>query len=616
MADFVADVRDIKFTLFEHLGVDKLFAVEQYKAFSRDDVEMILDEAYKFARSVLAPINGPGDKEGVHFDKATGKVTLPKGFVEAYGQFAENGWLGLAMSEEFGGGGVPLSIGLADNEFLLVANMAFYLTALLTTGAGHLIESFGTDEQKKTYVKDMYTGKWGGTMCLTEPGAGSDVGASKTKARKDGDHYLIEGEKIFITAGEHNFTDQIVHMVLARTEGAPKGTKGLSLFIVPKYRVNPDGSLGEANDVRCSNIEHKMGIHASPTCSMVFGANGACWGWLLGNECDGMKLMFQMMNEARVTVGLQGTATANAAYQAALVYARERLQGSDLLKMKDPDAPKVPILNHADVRHMLMWQKAIGEGTRALLYKAAFFDDLAHTTTDKEKAKYEGLSALLTPVCKAYASDMGFRATELAVQTYGGYGYTQEYPAEQYLRDCKIASIYEGTNGIQAMDLVGRKIGAKGGAHLMALAGEINGFIGKNKDHGVLAPDFARLQAAVGALGDVSMYFAMNGMKDPMTPMLNSTTYLAVFGDVVCGWLLLEQAVVAHAKLKEIGTAKAVDLADAAALKRLVEEDDEARFYDGKVKTAKFWSARVLALVPARVAVIKSGDKTPLEIEF
>jgi len=320
MADFVADVRDIKFTLFEHLGVERLFASEPFTGFSRDDIEMILDEAYKFARERLAPLNRPGDQEGVHFDKATGKVTLPKGFKAAFDSFAENGWLGLSMSQDFGGGGIPHSIGLAANEYFLAANMSFYLTALLTVGASHLIESFGNDEQKKIYCKPMYTGKWGGTMCLTEAGAGSDVGASKTKAKKEGDHYLIEGEKIFITAGDHDFTEQKVHLVLARTDGAPKGVKGLSLFIVPKFRVKPDGSLGEYNDVRVSNIEHKMGIHASPTCTVVFGADGGTHGWILGNECDGIKQMFQMMNEARVTVGLQGSATANAAYQAALAY--------------------------------------------------------------------------------------------------------------------------------------------------------------------------------------------------------------------------------------------------------------------------------------------------------
>jgi alkylation response protein AidB-like acyl-CoA dehydrogenase len=616
MADFAADVRDVKFTLWEHLGADKLFAAERFKSFGRDDIDMILDEAYKFAREILGPINGPGDKEGVHFDKKTNTVTLPAGFKDAYNKFCENGWIGLAMSQEYGGGGVPHSVGLAANEFFLGANMAFFLTALLTNGAAHLIESFGTDELRKIYCEKMYSGKFGGTMCLTEAGAGSDVGASKTKAKKDGDHYLIEGEKIFITAGEHDFTQQKVHLVLARTEGAPKGTKGLSLFVVPKYRVKPDGSCGEYNDVVCSNVEHKMGIHASPTCVMVFGSNGNCHGYLLGNECDGMRYMFQMMNEARVTVGLQGAATANASYQAALAYSRERLQGSDILKMKDPDAPKVPIIQHPDVRQMLLWQKAIGEGTRALLYLCAYYEDMAATTEGKEKEKFEGLTAILTPICKSYASDMGFRATELAVQCLGGYGYTQEYPCEQYLRDCKIASIYEGANGIQAMDLVGRKIGAKGGAHLMALAGEINGFTGKNKDHPALAGDVKHLQAAVGALGDVSMYFAMNGMKDPMTPLLNASPYLLVFGDVACGWLLLQQAVIAHEKLKGICTAKAVDAADGAALKRLLEEDDDARYYDGKVKTAKFWAARVLQLVPAKVAVIKSGDKTPLEIQF
>ena len=481
------------------------------------------------------------------------------------------------------------------------------------TGAAHLIEAFGTDAQKATFVKNMYTGVWAGTMCLTESGAGSDVGASKTKAKKDGDHFLIEGEKIFITAGEHNLTKQIIHMVLARTEGAPKGIKGLSLFIVPKFRLQADGSLGEFNDVRCSNIEHKLGIHASPTCTLVFGGDSKCHGYLLGQECHGIQCMFQMMNEARLMVGLQGSALANAAFQDSLAYAKERLQGSELLKMKDANAPKIPIVNHADVRHMLMSQKAICEGARALLL---LYEDLAQTSTGHAKEKFEGLVGLLTPVCKAYCTDTGFRSTEYAVQTYGGYGYSQEYPAEQYLRDIKIASIYEGTNGIQAMDLVGRKLPQKMGANLMALAGEINNFAGATKDHAVLGPDVARLQAAGGALGDVSMYFAGIGMSEPQTTMLNATTYLNIFGDTVTGWLLLEHAAVAHTMLRDICTQKAIDPADKAAVGRLLEEDAEARFLDGKIKTAKFHSARVLALVPAKVAMVKSGDKSALEIVF
>ncbi|HEY3357026.1 MAG TPA: acyl-CoA dehydrogenase [Polyangia bacterium] len=616
MAEYSVDLRDIKFTLFEQIGLAKLLESERYSGFSREDIEMILDEAAKFAREVLAPTNRPADQEGVHFDKATGSVTLPKSFPEIYKQFADNGWLSLAMNAEFGGGGLPYTAAIAADEMMFGANIAFNLTALLVVGAAHLIESFGTPEQKAIYVKKMYSGTWAGTMCLTESGAGSDVGASKTKAKKDGDHYLIEGEKIFITAGEHNLTEQKVHMVLARTEGAPKGVKGLSLFIVPKLRVNADGSLGEFNDVRCANVEHKLGIHASPTCTMVFGANGGCHGYLLGQECQGIQCMFQMMNEARISVGLQGVALANAAYQDSLAYAKERIQGSDLTKMKDPNAAKVPIAAHADVRHMLMWQKAIAEGIRSLIYRTALYEDLASVATGTDKEKYEGLVGLLTPVCKAYCSDMGFRSTEYAVQTYGGYGYTQEYPAEQYLRDVKIASIYEGTNGIQAMDLVGRKLPQKMGANLMALAGEINGFTGPNKAHPVLDKDIGRLQAAVGALGDVSMYFAGIGMSKPHMTMLNATTYLNLFGDVVVGWLLLDQAVIAHNKLRAICEAKAVDASDKAALGRLLEEDEEARYYDGKVKTARFFSGRALALVPARAAAIKLGDESALEIVF
>jgi hypothetical protein len=616
MAEYTADLRDIKFTLFEQLGLEKLFETEKFNAFSREDVDMILDEAYKFAREVLGPLNRPGDLEGVHFDKQTGKVTTPKGFIAAHKQLGESGWQSLSVHQEWGGGGLPLAVGSAAAEFMFGGNLAYHVTPLLTVGAAHLVESFGTEEQKQTFLKKMYACQWGGTMCLTEAGAGSDVGASKCKAKKDGDHFLIEGEKVFISAAEDDLTQQKVHMVLARTEGAPKGVKGLSLFIVPKYRVKPDGSLGDFNDVACSNIEHKMGIHASPTCTLVFGQNGGCHGYLLGKECDGIKLMFQMMNEARLSVGIQGTAVANAAYQGALAYARERLQGSDLLKMRDENAPRVPIIQHADVRHMLMWQKAIAEGCRALVYKTAMYEDLAQVSTGNEKEKYEGLLGLLTPVCKAFCTDMGFRATEYGVQIHGGYGFTQEYSAEQYLRDIKIASIWEGSNGIQAMDLVGRKLPQKMGANLMALAGEINAFTGANKDHPVLGADVARLQAAVGALGDASMYFAGIGMKDPHVTMLNATTYLSLFGDTVVGWLLLDQAVIAHQKLRAIGGHKAVDAADQAAMRRLVEEDEEARYYDAKIKTAKFWATRRLSLARANADLIKAGDRTPLEIIF
>jgi len=430
MADFVADLRDIKFVLFDQLNLDPLLASERFSDFTREDLEMILDEGYKFAREVLGPVNAAGDREGCTYNAADKSVTVPKAYHEAFKLFNENGWTSLSNSPEFGGQGAPQCLMIAACDSFFGANISINLGALLTTGAAHLIETWGTDELKQIYCEKMYRGQWSGTMCLTEAQAGSDVGASSTKAHKEGDHYLIEGEKVFITFGDSDLTENVIHAVLARTDGAPRGTKGLSLFVVPKFRVNADGSVGEFNDVICSGIEHKLGIHGSPTCTMVFGSDGKCHGWLLGEEGGGMRAMFQMMNEARISVGLQGVGIGNAAYQAALGYAKERLQGSDIKNFKDPEAPKVPIIKHPDVRMMLLRQKAYCEGMRSMLIFAAYCEDMAGVTKDEaEREKFHGLTEIMTPICKAYCSDMGFRVTEWALQTYGGYGYISEYPA-------------------------------------------------------------------------------------------------------------------------------------------------------------------------------------------
>ncbi|MBW2457681.1 MAG: acyl-CoA dehydrogenase, partial [Deltaproteobacteria bacterium] len=375
MADFVADLRDIKFVLFDQLDLEPLLKSERFGDFARDDLEMILDEGYKFAKEVLAPVNAEGDRQGCTYNPEDKSVTVPKAYHEAFKLFTENGWTSLSNSPEFGGQGAPECLMIAACDSFFGANISLNLGALLTTGAAHLIEVWGTDEIKKTYCEKMYTGVWSGTMCLTEAQAGSDLAATSTKARKEGDHYLIEGEKVFITFGDSDLTDNVIHAVLARTEGAPKGIKGLSLFVVPKYRVNDDGSVGEFNDVVCSGIEHKLGIHGSPTCTMVFGADGGCHGWLLGEEGGGIRAMFQMMNEARISVGLQGVGIGNAAYQAAVGYAKERLQGSDIKEFKNPEAPKVPIIKHPDVRMMLARCKAYCEGMRSMLIFAAYCED-------------------------------------------------------------------------------------------------------------------------------------------------------------------------------------------------------------------------------------------------
>ena len=609
MTDFIADTRDVRFALLDHAGLAQLFKLPKHKDLDRATVETILDEAYKFARQQLAPMNAAFDKEGCTFDPKTGQVKVPKAFHEAYRLYRENGWLAFTHSPEWGGQGMPYSLGLAVNDFFFGACLSFCLKGLLGTGAAHLVEVFGTDAMKKQYLANMYGGKWSGTMCLTEPGAGSDVGACRTRARKEGDHYLIEGEKIFITFGEHDLSENICHAVLARVEGAPAGTKGLSLFLVPKFRVKPDGSLGEPNDVACTGIEHKMGIHGSPTCSLAFGANGRCHGWLLGEENKGMRAMFQMMNEARISVGLQGAALTNAAYQLALAYARDRKQGKNLATGKDAF-----IIEHPDVRQMLMWQKAIAEGTRALLYRTAMFYDLAESSADaEEKAKYLGLVEILTPICKAFSTDQGFQAITLSIQTLGGYGYLKDYGVEQLARDTKIASIYEGTNGIQALDLVGRKLPAKAGADFQSFIGLVSEVV-DGPGHPKLERELTLLGQARDALVDVTMYFASKGAETPMIPVLNATPYLDLFGQVTVGWLLLEQALLAVPRLEAIAKKAGVSLDDAAALAKLCQGDEEARFFAGKLHVARFFAHRSLSQCPAKAGVLKSGDTSALEV--
>ena len=623
MAEFNADIRDLKFVLFEQLDVDRLLKSPPFNDFTREDLEMILEEAYKLAKDVFAPANEPGDRQGCTHHN--GKVSVPECFHEPFRQFINGGWLALSSSVEFGGQGAPQLMRCAVDDIFFGANIALNLGILLTPGAAHLIEVFGSDELKRRYCRKMCTGVWTGTMCLTESGAGSDVGASKAKATPSGDHFLIEGEKIFITFGEHDLTENIVHCVLARVDGDPPGTRGLSLFVVPKFLVNADGSLGEANDVACSSIEHKMGINGSPTCTMTFGANGQCRGWLLGERGKGMRAMFQMMNEARIAVGMQGAALGNAAYQSALRYCVDRLQGPHVTKFKDPEAPRVPIIEHPDVRMMLMRQKAYAEGCRALLLFAAYCLDRVKVAADeRERGRYQALVDILTPICKAYCSDMGFRVTEWALQCHGGYGYLKDYPAEQYMRDAKIASIYEGTNGIQALDLVGRKISVRGGANVMVLAGMLNDFIKQHAEHPFFEAQVAELARARDAWMSVNAAFAKSAAKrDVIPPLLSASTYLSLCGDLLVAYFLLDQAVKAQAKLFELykDSAEAMNEDDAEALFTDVEAaaelsrvNPEARFLDGKLKTARYFCAYELPSVHAKAEAIKSGDSSAMDI--
>lgn len=600
----------MKFVLFEYLGVEKLLEHEDWKEFDVDTFEMTLSESIKFAGGVLAPMNEEADAEGVHLED--GVVKLPKGFKEAYDQYCEMGWSGIHASPEYGGQGFPLTISVAAMEAVVAANCSFAFTPELTSAAARVIESFGSQELKKLLLEKMFSGQWAGTMCLTEPGAGSAVGDLKTKATlKDDGTYSIEGTKSFITSGDQDLTENIVHLVLARTPDAPKGIKGISLFAVPKVWANADGSLAEPNDVLCTAIEHKMGIHASPTCSLSYGENGACRGWLIGEECRGIIYMFQMMNEARVAVGVQGLALGAQAYETALAYTKERIQGVDIKLFKDPDAPRVPIIKHPDVRRMLMTMKSYTEGMRALLYGTGYFMDQHHGS---KKDNYINMAELLTPICKAYCSDVGFKVTELAIQTLGGYGYCSEYGVEQLCRDVKIASIYEGTNGIQALDLVGRKLGAKGGAVLMSVLNRINTFAVKAKKHerlGELGVDF---EAAKNELVKVTMGFRAQGAKDPYVPVSYATPYLEMFGEVILAYFLLDMAVLADEKLQALYAEKDATTDDAQ--RKLRAEHPEATFYWGKVMSAQFFIKQILPGVFAKAMAAKSADMSLMDVEL
>ncbi|MGQ9694517.1 MAG: acyl-CoA dehydrogenase [Thermodesulfobacteriota bacterium] len=609
---FPINMRDIRFVLYEQLGIERLCEFDKFKDFSKETFDMVLEEAAKLAAEVIAPLNSISDKEGCTFEK--GKVKVPAAFHEAFKKYCEGGWIAASVDAEAGGQGLPESVGIAAAEMFVGACCSFTTYPGLTRGAANLIQSFGTPAQKELFLGNMYSGKWTGTMCLTEPQAGSAVGDIKTMAKKDGDHYLIQGTKIFITAGEHDLAENIIHAVLARTENAPPGVKGLSLFIVPKIRINSDGSLGEPNDVNCGGIEHKMGIKGSATCTLNFGDEGKCHGYLLGQEGQGIQLMFQMMNEARLGVGLQGFALGNLAYLFALKYAKERIQGVEITRMKDPTAPRVPIIKHPDVRRMLMTMKAYTEGLRALIYRTAYYADLAKVATDPQEKEFcENMVDLMIPVVKAYSTDIAFRLTEWAIQIHGGYGYCGEYPVEQLCRDVKITSIYEGTNGIQAMDLVGRKLSLKKGALFLGWMKEINGFIENYKNHAHLGSAVSQLEQAKNTLINVAMQFGKAAAGgDILFPMLYACPFLEMFGEVELAYLLLQQALIAEDRLQAIFAKHGASTPEAQ--NKLIAEQGEAAFYKGKVFNAEFFVANILPQGQGRATTILSGNRSALSI--
>jgi 3-(methylthio)propanoyl-CoA dehydrogenase len=604
MADvnrYKTDLRDMQFVLFEQFRFGELVGRAPYEAWGVDEAKAILSETYRFAREVLGPLNATGDLEGCRL--VDGQVRTPSGFREAWNQLYESGFQSLSVDPERGGQGAPSMLHVLVEEMLSGSNCAFNMYPGLTYGAAELIAASGLADQVKRFAEKMFAGKWGGTMCLTEPNAGSDVGAARSSAKKNADGtYRVRGTKIFISAGDHDLAENIIHLVLARIEGAPPGTKGLSLFIVPKFRVNADGSLGERNDVTVGSIEHKLGINASATCVLNFGENDACVGELLGGaEHAGMAQMFRMMNGARIMVGVQGLSVASSAFLNALEYAKERKQGANFKQWKDPTAPRVPIIEHGDVRRMLMDMKAHVEGIRALIVKLARHGDSARQVAgsdDEQAAYHKGQVELLTPLVKAFSSDQAFRICEVAIQTYGGAGYLKDWPIEQYLRDSKIFSIYEGTNHIQAMDLVGRKMGQAGGAHFQAFMADVSNFVEAHREDPELGADVQRLAAAQEAVMSTAMNlltWSQTG-KTVLIP-LAANQFLTMMSQLAVGWLLLDAGMIA-------GNAQA----------KLSPTNPERNFYEGKRASAKWFARNVLPRVESSARVLALEDLSAMEI--
>jgi alkylation response protein AidB-like acyl-CoA dehydrogenase len=505
----------------------------------------------------------------------------------------------MTESLEYGGQGMPRIVAIAASEYFVGANCSFMMYPSLTHGAGRLVETFGTELQKKLFLKNLYTGKWSGSMLLTEPQAGSDVGALTTSAKKNDDGtYNIVGNKIFISGGEHDLTENIIHPVLARIEGAPAGTKGISLFLVPKIWVNDDGTMGSFNDVVCTGIENKLGIHGNSTCSLALGSKGGCRGLLLGQENRGMRHMFLMMNEARQLVGLQGFGFASCAYLYALNYARERIQGKHILKIKDPDAPKVPIIEHPDIRRQLMTMKTQVEAMRSLIYYAAYLSDQVTVCKDpKEKARCQGLIDILTPIIKAYITDRSFEICSQGIQIFGGYGYIKEYPMEQLLRDCRITMIYEGTNGIQAMDLLGRKMPMEGGKVFKTLLEEIQKTVAdakKIKNLKALANNVEQAINALSAVGKSLGKMAFSGKL--MEAFSFSYPLLEVLGDTLMAWMLLWRACIA-----------------VKGLNKKVSQKDQA-FYEGQILSAQFYIRVLLPVTMGKMSAILNSDDAMVKI--
>jgi alkylation response protein AidB-like acyl-CoA dehydrogenase len=610
MTQWIADRRDIDFVLFEQLDVQALFDTNPFSSLNHKAVDLIINEARHLAIKEVLPTLAQGDREGVRY--SNGRVRVPSCYHRVYNLMREGGWTAMTAGPELGGQGLPYSVAWAASEYFVGANSALALYVYVCHAAGELIELYGSDMQKRLFLKNMYTGKWCGTMMLTEPQAGSDVGALATSAVSNPDGtYALTGSKIFITAGDHDLTENIIHPVLARIEGAPPGTEGISLFLVPKILVNADGSLGEANDVVCTGIIEKMGMHGSATCSMALGSRGACRGYLLGEENMGMRIMFRMMNVSRLAIGVTGLACASAAFMVALNYAAERLQGKAIESVHDPQATQVPIIRHPDVRRMLLWMKAHVVGMRSLVYFTYRSMDLAGVSVhEKERIYYQDLVDLLTPVIKAYCTDRGFAVCVEAMQVMGGYGYTRDYPLEQLVRDCKVNSIYEGTNGIQAMDLLGRKLGMRQGAVFMNLLKAMQQTVANARAWPQLKDLADRLETSVNLLGDTALHLGKTARSaNTAVAFAYAKPFLDAVGDVCLAWMHVWRASIAAARLEKL-----VGSLDPVARTQKASTNKEAAFYEGILQTAAFYLNVVIPGTVGNMTAIKSGNTAIIDI--
>ncbi len=589
MPVYNAPTKDTQFILHDVLKVSQS-DIPGYDELEAEFTGAVLEEAGKVAANVLHPLNTVGDTEGCRLEN--GIVYTPTGFKDAFEQVKEGGWTGLDMPEEYGGQNMPYVIGTAVGEMFSAANQAFTMYQGLTHGAASAILAHGSDEQKNKYLPNMVSCEWTGTMNLTEPHCGTDLGLMRTKAEPQEDgSYKVSGQKIFISAGDHDMSNNIIHLVLAKIPGGPEGIKGVSLFIVPKFIVNEDGTPGERNGVSVGKIEEKMGIHGNSTCVMNY---DEATGWLLGDQHKGMRAMFTMMNEARLGVGMQGLAQAEAAYQNAVEYAKDRLQGRDVTGVKNPDGPADPLIVHPDIRRNLMDQKSFTEGARAFILWGATMIDKAHRSGDKDA---DGLISLLTPVIKGFLTDQGYDMTVQAQQVYGGHGYIEEWGMSQYTRDARIAQIYEGANGVQALDLVGRKLAQDGGKHVMAFFEMVKGFCKENtgQDEAYDKAFIEPLKAASKDLQAAGMYFMQQGMKNPNNALSGSYDFMHMFGHVCLGLMWAQMAKAAQGALDNGASDK--------------------EFYETKINTGRFYMARRLPATTLHLARIQTGADTVMALD-